>query len=165
MRGGNKNRQKTQGFSTLVFTLVILLSIAMLATVSSQAVFTHQKTLTNYHQGQSAFDAAQGGLDYAVPYLTVNYDTLTDGASFGQTLSDGTSFLTQIEYLDGKDLLRVTSVGYSSDGLDSKTLQKIIQYKGPETVIQWPYAVQARKNLMIRDNGELSDTGGNIYTV
>lgn len=164
MRGGRKNRQKTQGFSTLVFTLVILLSMAMLATVSSQAVITHQKALTSYHQSQSAFDAAQAGLDYAVPYLDANYESLADGASFAQTLTNGSSFSTSIQYLDGKDVLRVTSVGYSSDGLDSKTISKIVQYAEPEITTHWPYAVQSRSNLMIRDNGELSDLGGNIYT-
>lgn len=164
MRGGNRSRSKARGFSALVFTLVILLSITMLATVSSQAVVSHQKNLVNYRQGQTAFDAAQAGLDYAVPYLNANYAGLADGASFTQTFADGTSFLTTISFLDGKDLLRVTSVGLSSDGADSKTIQKIIQYTTPETVIQWPYAVHARANLEIRDNGQLADAGGNTYT-
>lgn len=164
MRGGRENRRSAQGFSTLVFTLVILLSITMLATVSSQAVVTQQKVLTNYHHGQSAFDAAQAGLEYALPYLDTNYETLVDGVRLEQTLGNGASFATSIQYLDGKNLLRVTSIGYSSDGSDSKTISKIVQYAEPEVTTHWPYAVQARSNLMIRDNAELADLGGNLYT-
>lgn len=163
MRGGIKSCL-TQGFSTLVFTLVILLSITMLATVSSQAVITHQKSLVDYRQGQTAFEAAQAGLDYAIPYLDAHYATLSDGANFTQTFPDGTSFATSVQYLGSKDVLRVTSVGRSSDGVETQTISKILQYKTPETVIQWPYAVQSRKTMLLKDSSKLIDLGGNIYS-
>ncbi len=164
MRGGQFKIQKAQGFATLLFTMVVLASITAFAFISAQAVVTNQRSVTSYHATQSAFNIAQAGLGYAVPYLTENYATIANGSTRQVNMPDGGYASLQFDFVGDKDTIRVTSTGYTADGAVSFSVQELVKYQNSEIVTPWSYGVQSRGNLMMRDNAQILDLSGGIYT-
>lgn len=162
MRGGQI--KKTQGFATLLFTLVIMMSLVAFTFISANTVVNNQRSVVTYHEQQSAFNIAQAGLDYAIPYLNANYATISNGSSQQINIPGGGHATVSFAFVGDKDTIRVTSVGYGPDNTNASSMQQLVKYQSASTVTQWPRAAEIRGNLMMRDSAQLIDLTGGLYT-
>lgn len=135
MWGGQYRVQKTQGFATLLFTMIVLASITAFAFISANTVVSNQANVKTYHQKQSAFNIAQAGLDYAIPYLDANYSTITDGSSQQINIPGGGYAVLSFAFVGDKNTIRVTSTGYANGNNNGASVQQLVKYQtsGPST--------------------------------
>lgn len=132
--------------------------------ISASSVTTRQHVLQQSYQNMTSFQTAQAGLDYSIPYLTDNADTIGDGDGITVNLSGGNYFTLVFEFLDGKNLIRVHSTGHAGDGSGSHAIEHIVHYIEGEKTIMPSYAVQARGELAMFNNADISDLSGSLYT-
>lgn len=158
MRGGQN--KKTQGFATLLFTMVVLASITAFAFISAQSVVTNQRSVMVYHEKQSAFNTAQAGLDYAVSYLTANYASIAANGSIPKINMPGGSYaLVSYTLVGDKNTLQVTSTGYSSDNLAATTVQQVLKYNSGSNTKTFAQPITSRLGMNI--SGTASVIAGN----
>lgn len=152
--------QKSQGFATLMLTVVVLISLTLFAFVSANAVVTKQQAVVAQHETMSAFNAAQSGLDYAIPYLNKNYSTIEDGSTQTITLPNNAHATLRFDFVGDKNSIRVTSVGYSANDSSNKSLQQMVVYKNSQTFNTFAQAALIRSSALIGTNSMI--VGRNI---
>ncbi len=163
----HKNRMS--GFSTLMMTLVILVCVTLLAFLSASTVLTHQKVVVDERVSQQAFNAAQAGLEHGMVYLDNNYSTLIDGETVTGSLPGGANYSTTFIFESGKNLIEVTSVGTSSDGLVNSNLLQRVKYQsgagaGSMALNPPPQPLTVRGSVDLTGNTRIenSETGTNV---
>lgn len=156
---------KSQGFSTLLTTLVVMISIIVFAYTSSSIINEHQIATKNDFLKARAFNAAQAGLDYSIPYLDKNYNSITDGTTMVVQFTNGSFATVRANFENGKDLIQLVSVGRSSSNGESRSLQQRIQYQVSHTSGGLKSALQSQGNVTMTNNAIISDTSGNKKSI
>jgi len=156
--------QKIKGFSTLMMTLVVLLSVSLLAFMSASSVVTHQSVITSEHQTQQSFNAAQAGLNYGIIYLTKNYSTIVDNETITGMLSNGSSYSVKFVFDSGKEQIQMESTGSSADNLVQTNIKQIVRYIGGLTATPpvQPLVVRGSVELDGNTTIENNETGSNV---
>jgi len=128
------------GAATLVLTvfLFILSSLIIIYSANHNRLFT--SAVGNVARSNQAFEAAEAGLEFAINYLNLNSATIkatasggyinySDGNTTNITQSNGSTFTATYTnpIADNYDLIRITSVGTSSDGDSTHTVQQEMQ--------------------------------------
>lgn len=155
---------RLRGFATLLFTLVILTSLIGFSYVSASTTATHQRVILQDKISTEAFNAAQAGLDYGVPYLTSNYSSITDGSQVNFTNGDGSSTNINFAFVGSKDLIRITATGTSSDG-SSRTLQQQVKYETDSGNASLSFALQSQGGVTMKNNAVISDLSGSAQSI
>lgn len=166
MSGRKLKTQKSQGFATLLFTMIVLASITAFAFLSANAVITKQHSVRVYHEEQSAFNIAQAGLDYAIPYLSANYATITNGSSQQMSLPGGGYATVQFAFVGDKNTIRLTSVGRTAGGQTSASVQQLVKYNSNTAYKTLGQAAVARSGLFMGSAyANIKDNEGHAVTV
>jgi len=165
MWGGQFKIQKAQGFATLLFTMVVLASITAFAFISAQSVVNNQRSVMSYHAGQSAFNVAQAGLDYAIPYLDANYETITDGSSQLVTIPGGGRATVQFAFVGDKDTIQVTSTGLTADGTTSSVMKQLVKYQGGSAAKALSQPLTSRSGGFSLSNSFIIGNNSNLTSV
>lgn len=152
------------GFTTLLFTLMILVSLIGFSYISASTSAAHQRVLTQYKISNSAFNAAQAGLDYGIPYLTSHYSTITNGTQVSFTNGDGSSTNVHFDFMGNKDLIRITSTGLTPDG-SSRTVEQLAKYKTDSGNASMSFALQSQGGVVMKNNAIVSDLSGSAQTI
>ena len=153
------------GFTTLLFTLVLLMSLIGFSYISASTVLTHQQGISQNKVTLQAFNAAQAGLDYGMPYLTAHYSSIADGNSVQFTNGDGSSTHVVFAFQNGKDLIQITSTGSAPDGSSSRILQQLVQYKTDSGSSGLSFALQSQGNVNLSNNAIVSDLSGGAQSI
>lgn len=154
----------SRGFTTLLFTLVILMSLVGFSYISASTLTTHQQNISQDKIALEAFNAAQAGLDYGVPYLTDHYATLANNSSVEFNNGDGSSTTVVFTFVDGKDLIRINSTGSAADGSERR-LQQLVQYKADSGNGNLSFALQSQGGVVMKNNAIVSDLSGSAQTI
>ncbi len=162
-------RNKSQGFSTLLLSLVVLFAVTILSFMSANTILSHLGTVKSHVHASNAFNAAQAGLDYAVTYLDANRETVNHGDTVQVNLTNGGFAVIAFNFEDGNNVIRVVSTGHTADGAISRSVQQIMQYQSGDTdsfiVTPVPQAAFAREDLDMRSNAIVRDLEGGAVTV
>ncbi len=160
--------QRNRGFSTILMSVVVLIAVTMSSFMAANRIINHQSIITTKAQHIAAFQIAQAGLDYATVHLTANYDSIVNGQTVQVALSAQRYFVLTYTFVDGKDLIRVQSVGYLTDASSQiaadHTLQQTVSYQGSSSVITGDYALQTRTNASAKNNAIIYNLSGGLYT-
>lgn len=133
--------KKQLGVATLLLTVIFLLISMLLILFASQYSALQQKISSNLYRNQQAFEAAQAGLDAAIPYYQTNYSAIVAGASGGFLQPYTNSNTTNVALANGStysfvytnptasnyNLVTITSTGTNSDGTATRVLVQQIQ--------------------------------------
>lgn len=137
-------RKKQRGLATLLATVVLLISISLMAFYTSQVSVTEQKISSNHYRTQQAFEAAEAGLNSAISNLDMGIikhaictgpviaiagicEGLNSSRGVGETghflgdnqlivMSDGADYRLSFETSDFHDnIIDITLSGFASD--------------------------------------------------
>ena len=129
--------QNQRGFALLSTTLILLLVLTIMSIFTARTVIQHQTITANLFKTQQAFEAAQAGMEYAITYLNDDPTAVTNWMVLGASLSDGSSYQVQYQYLDENGtLMRLDSTGTSADGTATRTIMQKIKLNTAVTVVQ-----------------------------
>lgn len=160
-----KCSSRQRGFATLMFTLVILMSLISLTYISASTITNHQRGLVLDKLEAQTFNAAQAGLDYGTPYLTSHYSTVTDGSSVQFTNGDGSTTNVTFAFVGNKDLIRMTSTGSAPNSASSRTVQQLVKYKSDAGGGTLGFALQSQGAVSMKNNAIVSDLSGSTQTI
>ncbi|MCH9770228.1 MAG: hypothetical protein K0U12_05050 [Gammaproteobacteria bacterium] len=123
------NKSTGRGFSTLLVTMVVLISAVIVSVFTAGAVVVRQKTIANRFHEQQAFAAAQAGVEYGIVYLDENKSTVTDGQVVTGSLSDGSSYSVQLDFIGGTNSeIDISSTGTSPGGTATHLVKQKVKY-------------------------------------
>jgi len=135
---------KTQrGAATLLVAVVLLIAVVGISFLMSDVVIREQQFVGNEYRAKQAFHAAQGGVDYAIAYMTVGADQDDDGspdalASAAIGVGQYAVSLSDISSSADGSIVEVHATGYSDDG---SVVRDIYQAFGEMPVLGNPPAV------------------------
>lgn len=158
------NLSRCCGFTTLLFTLIVLISLVGFSYISASTTVAHQRVVLQHKISMAAFNAAQAGIDYGIPYLTSHYATITDGNQVNFTNGDGSSTNIRFDFVGNKDLIRITSTGTGADG-SSRTVEQLAKYETDSGNATLSFALQSQGNVNMRNNAIVSDLSGSAQTI
>lgn len=136
-----KFKKKTLGVTVLLLTVTLLLISMLLILFAAQYSALQQKITANLYRNQQAFEAAQAGLEVAIPYFQTNYTTIESQARKGflkpyqnsstqnVALANGSQYTfvytnpTKNDY----NLITITSTGINADGSSTRVISQQIQ--------------------------------------
>lgn len=163
---------KQEGWISLVITMLLMTTITSIVLYTAKTEIAEQKVYHNNYQSQLTFEAAEAGLDFGVYYLgengsTIVVDTNSDGNidafSDAQTsnfaLSNGARYniVFSNPIPNNLNLIRVTSTGVSPDGLTSRIINQIVNYKS--TLSAPPaFAIAAKDFVELNGNVDVINT-------
>jgi hypothetical protein len=149
-----------RGAATLLVAVVLTIAVVGITFLMSDVVIREKQFVANEYRAKQAFHAAQGGLDYAIAYLTVGADQDDDGTP--DTLASsaiGTGryelSLTDLSSAADASLIEVHSRGFSDD---SSVIRDIYQAFGELPILGNPPAVPVVAKGTFYSTGNLSVT-------
>lgn len=155
--------RKQQGAATLIITIIALFTITMIVLFAGNFGIMQQKTTTNLYNNNQAYEAAEAGLEFAIPYLQKNQTTILANKSGGHlsppysdsnttnvTLANSSKY--SIVYsnptANNYNLIKITVTGTSADGSATRVISQLVQYGGNlGTVPTSPVVSQGTVNL------------------
>lgn len=137
--------RKQQGAATLIITIIALFTITLIVLFAGNFGVMQQKTTANLYNSNQAYEAAEAGLEFAIPYLQKNQATIRANKSGGYlsppysdsntanvTLANNSKY--SIVYsnptANNYDLIKVTVTGTSADGTTTRVISQLVQYGG-----------------------------------
>lgn len=148
--------KQQSGFAILLVSAILLLSATMLSFVLAGSTVTMQRSVGNEYRMSQAFSAAQAGVEYSIAYMSANYATLADGQTITDTLADGSSYSSVLTYLNGKDLVKLTSTGNSADNSSNRVISQVVSYQSSSggTSIP-PLPIKAVNRVKLKDSAKI----------
>lgn len=137
------NRMRQKGFTILLLAVALLLISTMLILFAAEYSSLQLKITANLLANQEAFEAAEAGLEIAIPYFQANYSAITTQANGGflqPYVNSNTShvplannatysFVFSNPTANNYNLITITATGTSPDGSANRTLvQQIYAY-------------------------------------
>lgn len=137
--------RKQQGAATLIITIIALFTITLIVLFAGNFGVMQQKTTTNLYNSNQAYEAAEAGLEFAIPYLQKNQSTIlanksggylsppySDSSTTNVTLANGSQY--SIVYsnptANNYNLIKITVTGTSAGGAATRTISQLVQYGG-----------------------------------
>lgn len=155
---------KQRGAATLLVAVVLLIAVVGISFLMSDVIVREEQFVANEYRSKQAFHAAQGGLDYAIAYMSVGADQDDDGAP--DTLASAAigvgSYqvsLTDLSSSADGAIIEAHATGYSDDG---SVVRNLYQAFGELPVLGNPPSVPvvakgsfyATGNLSVTNNSE-----------
>lgn len=150
---------KMKGILALSITMIVLLLTTMVMLATAKEVVTAER---NYQHGfaiAQAQGAAQAGMNYALAFACAKlYPATTDGQVLSAAVSGTGSYVTTFTYLNGSDLVRVSSIGTSLDGTGTRTIQVILKNYPIAAIPSLPST--ARGNFLMQGSSIVRNANG-----
>lgn len=143
-------------------TVIVLVSVTLLAFISADSVIIHQRTVSAAHHIQQAFNAAEAGLNYGILYLDKNRDTVTDNQTITGSLSDGSNYSVKFVFKPSKDQIQMESTGNSSDGTVQRNIKEIVKYVSSFTATVPPQPLTVRGSVELGGTTRVQNYESNI---
>ena len=135
-------KKKQAGAATLLITVILLVSISMIAIFAANYSIMQQKISVNGHRNQQAFEAAEAGLEYGINYFQQNSATIIASTTAGFINPYSDSNTNNVALANGSHytityanpvannyrLITVTSTGTSDDGTATRTVSQQINF-------------------------------------
>lgn len=163
-----------KGAATLIISVLLMLSISMIAIFSANYSIFQQKISANMNRRQQAFAAAEAGLEFGINYLNQNSAVIlanpvngyipsyTSGSTTNVTLGNGSKF--SITYsnpvANNYNLILVTSTGTNDDGTATQTISQQVEYGSLLYVLPQNTIINIG-NTGLRDNSIVTNNQGN----
>lgn len=145
------------GFATLVITLVILTTITLVTLYTSRTIVMEKNISANEFRSRMAFEAAEGGGEFAIAYITNGRDKDGDGLLPGNlgssdpdefifdsdadgntdtnttTLPNGSRVTVTLQNADVGELTatRIITQGWSDDSAATRTVTQVVAVVSP----------------------------------
>lgn len=163
-------RHNQYGAVTLILTTILFMTVSLLVVFVGNYGLMQEKITANQYRSSQAFEAADAGLEYAIPYLKTNSSTVLANPVNGYisytlgtvTLANNSTFTvvysnpTQNNY----NLIKITSTGASDDGTSTRTVTQQVQFgsllKTPPTI---PMTVQG--DISLKNNALITNQENN----
>jgi Tfp pilus assembly protein PilX len=168
---------KKSGFTVLLLAVVLLIISTLLIFFTAQYSSLQQKITSNYYKSEQALQAAQAGVEAAIPYLQANYTAITANSSGGYLLPYNNSSTQNVTLTNGStysftysnptansyQLITITSTGHNTDNSATTTItQQIGAYA--YSLVPPTKSLSTQGNVSLKDNSSLinSSTNQNI---
>ncbi len=136
--------KKYKGITVLLLTVTLMIVTLLLILFASQYSALQQKITSDLYKNQQAFEAAQAGLEAAIPYFQANYAAITAQASGGYLTAYMNSSTQNVVLTNGSQytfvftnptannyhLVTITSTGVSADGTATRVISQQLQGYG-----------------------------------
>lgn len=170
----NTLNKKYRGVSVLLLTVTLLLISMLLILFAAQYSALQQKITSNLYRNQQAFEAAQAGLEAAIPYFKTNYSAIVAGKSGGYltpymnsntqnvTLANGSkyTFVFTNPTANNFNLITITSTGVNADGTSTRVISQQIQSSG--TSITAPTVTMTTQgDISLKNSASINNTETN----
>lgn len=135
-------KEKTRGAATLLITVILLTAAVLIMLFASHFSALEQKTASNQYTNDQAYEAAEAGLEFAIPYLNQNGATIIASPVNGFIIyGPANSAITNVALANGSkysivytnptannfDLIQITSTGVSADGTATRVVKQQVQ--------------------------------------
>lgn len=165
--------KKNFGFTILLLTVTLLLISTMLILFSAQYSTLRLKISSNLSGNQQAFEAAQAGIEAAIPYFQSNYSAIIAQQSGGflqpyqnsstqnVALANNSSysFVFSNSTANNFQLITITSTGTNADGTSTRILsQQIYPYSSGAVPSD---SIQTQANMTLKDSSIVTNTQTN----
>lgn len=134
------NIQKVRGVATLLITLILLLTLTLIVLFAGQFSFFQEKMIANQYKNNQAFQAAEAGLEFAIPYLQLNSTVIlankvngfltayADANTQNVTLANGSKYTIVYSNptANNYDVLKITVTGVSEDNTATRTVSQYV---------------------------------------
>lgn len=132
---------KKSGAATLVLTVVLLVTITLIILFAANNILFQQKIASNTNRNNQAYEAAEAGLEFAVPYLQTNMVAILANNSGGYLLPYSNSNTTNVALANGGkytivytnptinnyDTILITSTGVSDDSSSTRVVSQLVR--------------------------------------
>jgi Tfp pilus assembly protein PilX len=175
--------KKHRGMTVLLLTVTLLLVSMLLILFAAQYSGMQQKISANLYKNQQAYEAAEAGLEAAIPYFRANYAAITAAQSGGYltpymnsstqnvTLANNSryTFVYTNPTANNFQLITITSTGVNADGTSTRVISQQIRSTG--TTITTPTVTMTTQgNIALKNSASINNTetnsniisGGNV---
>lgn len=170
-------KKKISGFSILILTITLLLISTLLILFTTQYSNLQQKITANIYQNQQAIEAAQAGIEAAIPYFQANYAAIVAAGSAGYlqpyvnsntsnvALANGSTytFVFSNPTANNYQLITITATGTSANGNSTRILKQQIQSYSSGIPIP-TVTLSSKGNITLSNSASLnnSQTNSNV---
>jgi Tfp pilus assembly protein PilX len=133
---------KHRGAATILITLILLSVSTLIVLFAANYGVMQQKVSTNAYRYYQAYEAAEAGLEFAIPYLQQNKATIlagpvggyipaySDSSTANVTLGNNSRYTIVYSnpIANNYDLIKITVTGTSDDGTSSQVISQLVQF-------------------------------------
>ncbi len=137
-----RGKRHQKGAATLLMSVILLSLLTLIILFAASYAIMQQKITTNTYRYLQAYEAAEAGLEYAVPYLTKNRTAILANPISGflaayvsvntQNVVLAISSKFTIGYTNpianNYNLIKITVTGTSDDSSSVQTMSQLVQY-------------------------------------
>lgn len=166
--------KKQKGIAVLLLTVTLLVVSMLLVLFAGQYSALQQKITANLYKNQQAFEAAQAGLEAAIPYFEANYTAIvaqkssgyltpyTNGSTQNVVLANGSkySFVYSNPLVNNFQLITITSTGVSADGTATRVVSQQIQTYG-SSIPAPTVTMTIQGNINLNNSASINNTQTN----
>lgn len=129
------------GAVTLIFTVVLLVLSTLIIIFAASFNITQDKLVANFSRNNQAFEAAQAGLEFGIPYLQQNSAAIlanpvngfipsySNASTSNVALANGSQFTVTysnpVAY--SYDIISISSTGTSDDGTSIRVVSQLVK--------------------------------------
>ena len=165
---------KQKGAATIVITVLLLVTITLIILFAASYTLMRQKIASNDYRNNQAYQAAEAGLEFAVPYFQQNSTTILANPVSGylapfsnsstQNVTLGNNSRYTITYTNpvanNYNLILITVVGTSDDGTATRTISQQVQF-GSLLVTTPPASIVSKGSVSMTGSTNLVNTSTN----
>jgi len=132
---------KKRGAATLIITVMLLVTITLIILFAANNIIFQQRISSNTNRANQAYEAAEAGLEYAIPYFQANRTILlannsggyllpyTNASTTNVTLANNSkfSFVYTNPIANDYSIIEITSTGVSDDSSATRIVRQQIR--------------------------------------
>jgi|GEM_PF-1011812 len=169
-------QKKSSGISILMIAITLLLVSTLLIFFTSMYSALQQKMSSNLYRNQQAFEAAQAGIEAAIPYFQGNSSAIIASASGGYLTAYVNTSTSNVALANGSkytfvytnptasnyNLITITSTGVNADGTATRILKQQIQNYSTSTFVTPTVTISTQGNVMLSNNAAINNSSTNL---
>lgn len=174
----NTHRNKQKGAATLVITILLLVTLTLIVLFAASYIVMRQKIAANSYRTNQALEAAEAGLEFAIPYLQQNSATIlanpvsgfipayTSSNTQNVTLANNSKFT--ISYTNpvanNYNLILITVTGTSDDGTSTRTIRQMVQFGSLDATTPTS-SIASKGSVSMTGSSQITNTNTNVNIV
>jgi hypothetical protein len=133
---------KHRGAATILITVILLSVSTLIVLFAANYGVMQQKASANSYRYYQAYEAAEAGLEFAIPYLQKNKTTIlagpvggyipaySDSSTANVTLGNNSKYTIVYSnpIANNYDLIKITVTGTSDDGTSSQVISQLVKF-------------------------------------
>lgn len=138
----SRSLNKISGVAILIMSVILIVIITMIVLFAGQFSFFQEKMTSNQYRNNQAFEAAEAGLEVAIPYLQINSTAIlanpvngflapySNTSTTNVALANGTkySFVYTNPTANNYQLIKITATGVSDDNTTTRIISQLVQF-------------------------------------